>query len=236
MNPAAPESSRFTQALGKFKPIQFDTLRVNSSYRLDKEDYPFKGVPLDSLEAALFPSEIASRVTKYDQMYACYRFPMGDGFAGLIARVPSTYESSSIQLFILDKAKDNIVNYFELAEIFGDAGDFAEKVSWLIWAENELRNFSWYYEAHDYSVEDEGDNRFEEFNNFSLVQINKGSVDTLAKDSAALIPSFGAYIQKYRQEKKSRRMSASSFYISAQVPTFFSLLPIHPPAQIASPG
>jgi hypothetical protein len=183
--------SKFIKLLNKYKSISFDTLKVFSAEDLESNTYKFKGTHLDSTDVALLPKDIAEQYY-YDQgFFACYKFYIDTATVGLITRTPSEYVPSSIKLFILDKRKDAIVDYTELAESFGDAGDVTEKISWLFRDKSKMINsFMWVEESHDNSVDNEKDTTVEVWNYYYLFNISNLKVDTLSKDFSGLENKF----------------------------------------------
>jgi hypothetical protein len=177
--------------LTKYKDISFDTLHVFSSTELESNRYKFKGTQLDSADVLLFPKELAEQYVNDNGYFACYKFSIDSMRTGLITRTPSTYEPSSIKLLILDKRKDTIVDFIELAETFGDAGDVAEKISWLFKDNNKkYKAFMWVEESHDNSVDDEKDTTIQTWNYYYELDVSKSKVDTLSKDEKELLKKF----------------------------------------------
>jgi hypothetical protein len=180
--------SRYSQLLKKFKNISLDTLKVFSD-----EDYKtFKGRKLDSLDVILFPKEIAeAHFIDPPGIFACYKFTIDSNRIGLIARTPSEYVPSSIKLFVYSKEKDEITNYIELAESWGDAGDVLEKTSWLFRnKDNSVSSLVWVHEMHYNSAEVENDTTSESWDYHYLINISKTKIDTINKDSKMLTKAF----------------------------------------------
>lgn len=179
--------SKYKKLLSKFKTIAIDTLEVYSS-----EDYGiYKGIRLDSLDAILFPKEIADDYFIEHDLYACFKFEINSTKIGLLTRTPSTYVPSSIKLFIYNKTLDNISEYIELAESWGDAGDALIKTSWIIKSKkNEINALLKVSESHDHSVEDEKDTIIESWDNHYLIDLLKPKIDTTNKDSELLKKRF----------------------------------------------
>ena len=180
--------SRYSQLLKKFKNISLDTLKVFSD-----EDYKtFKGRKLDSLDVILFPKEIAeAHFIDPPGIFACYKFTIDSNRIGLIARTPSEYVPSSIKLFVYSKEKDEITNYIELAESWGDAGDVLEKTSWLFRnKDNSVSSLVWVHEMHYNSAEAENDTTSESWDYHYLINISKTKIDTINKDSKMLTKAF----------------------------------------------
>ena len=179
--------SKYKNLLSKFNAISIDTLEVYSS-----EDYSkYRGIKMDSLDAILFPKEIAEAYFLEHDLYACYKFEINSTEIGLLTRTPSMYVPSSIKLFIYNKTKDNISEYIELAENWGDAGDSMEKTSWIIKNKvNEINALIRVTESHDHSVEDENDTIIESWDKYYLIDLSKPKFDTICKDSETLIKKF----------------------------------------------
>lgn len=193
-----PKDSKFKNLLTKYKDISFDTLKVFSAEDPDSKSYKYKGTKLDTTDVLLFPETIAEQYLNDDGYFACFKFLIDSGRIGLITRTPSTYASSSIKLLILDKQKDAITDIIELAETFGDAGDMAEKISWLLnGVAKKYKSFTWVEESHDHSVEDEKDTTVERWNNYYLIDISKSKVDTVSKDEKELLRKYGKLIRQH---------------------------------------
>lgn len=191
------KDSRFKNLLAKYKDISFDTLKVFSAEDPDSKLYKYSGRKLDTTDVLLFPETIAEQYLNDDGYFACFKFLIDSSKIGLITRTPSTYASSSIKLLILDKQKDTITDIIELAETFGDAGDMAEKISWLLKDDlKKYKSFTWVEESHDHSVEDEKDTTVERWNNYYLIDISKSKVDTVSKDEKLLTKKFEKLLAK----------------------------------------
>lgn len=186
--------SAFTNLLHKFEEIDFDTLKVFS----EEEFIKFKGQPLDSLDALLFPKEIAElHFLEVPGIFACYKFSIDSNRIGLIARTPSEYLPSSIKLFIYDKKTDAILNYIELAENFGDAGYCMDKSSWIIKNKrNMYQALIVMNEMDDHSVEESNDTTIEQWSSDYLVDLSKPRLDTITTNSKLLKRKFG-YLLKH---------------------------------------
>lgn len=195
--PDLPKESKFKSLLTKYKDISFDTLQVFSSEELESSQYKFKGNQLDSADVSLFPKELAEQYVNDNGYFACYKFIIDSNRTGLITRTPSTYEPSSVKLLIFNKQPDAITDFIELAETFGDAGDMAEKTSWLFKDDKkEYKSFIWVEESHDNSVDDEKDTTVQTWNYYYLLDISKSTVDTLSKDEKELLNRFGSLIRQ----------------------------------------
>lgn len=193
--------SKYEKLLSKFKDIEIDTLRIYSpeysSDSSEKLNGEYIGIELDSTDAILFPNDIAQQhFNDPPGLYAIYKFKVDSNTLGLITRTPSEYVPSSIKLFYFDKIKDSITSYLELAETWGDAGDYMSKDSWLF--KDKLQNlqaFTWVMEGHDNSVDNEKDTTTQEWNYYYLLDISKPKVDTISKDENELIKKFSNIIK-----------------------------------------
>jgi hypothetical protein len=187
IEPQTITESKYKKLLSKFKTITIDTIKVYSS--IDYENY--KGIRLDSLDAILFPKEIAEAYFDEDDLYACYKFEINSTKIGLLTRTPSMYVPSSIKLFIYNKTLDRITEYIELAEVWGDEGDALEKTSWIIKSkENEINALIKVTLSNDHSVEDENDTIIESLDNHFLIDLLKPKIDTINIDSESLIKRY----------------------------------------------
>lgn len=182
--------SRYAGLLSRFREKSFDTLWVYSPTDLKGE---YEGVPLDSADATRFPPEIAGKhFSDPPGLFAVYRFPLGPGVTGLLARTPDWYVPSSMKLFYRDNKADSITAYVELAQSWGDAGDFHRKDAWLFRdADSSLQALLWFYEEHDNSVEMPSDKTKTVRQSYTLLGLSGPRADTLSKDSAVLASRFG---------------------------------------------
>jgi hypothetical protein len=189
--------SEFTNLLSKFKNISFDTLKVNSSNEESDSAWKFNGTELDSTDAKLFPLEIPEGFFNESGLFACYKFNIDSDRIALISRTPGEYVSSSIKLFIYQKSLDKITDYTELADSWGDAGDWRTLDSWLFIDNNKnLHSFTWEQVGHDNSVENEKDTTTELYNYYYLIDLSKQPIDTISKDSVQLSKLFKGLIEK----------------------------------------
>lgn len=186
----------FENLLKNYAEIPFDTLKVFSSYKLDDTQYRFKGVPLDTADVALLPKNLLDEYPSENDYFACYRFALDDNTVGLVTRTPSIYEPSSVRLLIYDRKTNRITNQLELAEVFGDAGDTAEKTAWLFKDGDAYNAFIWVTESHDNSVDDIDNKTVESWNRYFLVNFFKSQIDTVKTDEKELLSKFGHLIKK----------------------------------------
>jgi len=185
---AAPVSAH-QQLLSKYITITQDTLHIYSCSEPYADSFYFAGTYLDSALSLLLTGNKDHQLNSY---YACFQFPIDSTTTGLITRTPSEYTSSSIRLFLYDKQKDTIYPSLELAESWGDAGDYMSKDAWLFWGKehHQLNCFVWQTNGHDNSMDNEKDTTQTEENLYYLVGISKGKSDTLNYHAAALAKRF----------------------------------------------
>jgi hypothetical protein len=184
-------ASKFNSLLQKYQSVSFDTLNLFSSSELESYTYPFKGKLLDSGEVELVKEALSIKGGIEPFFFACSKFEIDSTLLGLITRVPSIYESSSIKLLLYDKTKHRIVDFIELAETFGDAGDYAEKVSWIYKDQDKsYKGFICYEVSHDNSVENPADTTVETSKNCYLIQFSNKGIDTLSNNPRQLSEVF----------------------------------------------
>ena len=178
-NTTPVKNNKFDKFLKKFKTITIDTFYVYSNY----DDKRFEGIRIDNIEGKLFPKEIIEQnfINHQLDIFACYKFLIDSNRIGLIARTPSEYSPTSIKLFIYDTFTNSIINYIEIAEIWGDAGDSMEKQSWLFLKNNNLKVLLEKNESTDHraSAEDENDTLIERWNYLYLIELKKSNFDTV---------------------------------------------------------
>lgn len=198
-SPAVEKESRYAEMLKKFKAVSFDTLKVYYRYG----DKRFLGKELTLKETKIFPLGIEENYFgELSGVYACYRFEIDSTRLGLIARTPSEYESSSVKLFIFDKKADKVLdNYLELGQMFGDAGDFFSKVSWLFKTKsNEIHSLVYDYESYDHQVDDTADLRVDEWHSYALINCMNEKFDTLSTNGAQLKKRFRRVLKEEEQK------------------------------------
>lgn len=188
------QKDKYKDLLAKFKNIAIDTLVVYSA----EEDFgKYKGIRIDSLDATLFPENIAKDYLLEHDIFACYKFDINSSKIGLIARTPSEYVPSSIKLFVYDKTKNTISQYIELAENWGDAGESWVKTSWIIKNKgNQFRVLIEEDENYDHSAEDINDTIVESSEKHYLLELSSTKLDTINKNSEVLKKQFYSILNK----------------------------------------
>lgn len=189
-------NGRFKDLFAQFFNIGLDTLEVHSP---DTVPSVYNGRSIDSLNAQLFPSEMAQHHTAEDpELFAIYKFMIDSARMGLLARTPSEYEPSSIKLFLWDKRKDSLTSYIELGETWGDAGDYMYKKSWLFrdTSSRHIQALIEEFQGHDNSVDNPKDTTREERYLYTLVDFTKNGLDTIFIDQEKLPAKYSQLIKK----------------------------------------
>ncbi|WP_294677114.1 hypothetical protein [uncultured Fluviicola sp.] len=185
------KESAYAEFLSKFKLISFDTLRVE--YYYDSKDKRFKGEELTLKEAKILPIGLTDNYFgKLSGAYACYQFPIDSSHIGLIARIPGEYEATTVGFFIFDRKKDQLLKeYFNLSISFGDAGDAAQRTSWLFKAKNkQFQSLVYDYSSYNHEVEDTTDHTIDEWRSYYLINCSSPKFDTLSKNETRLKKQF----------------------------------------------
>jgi hypothetical protein len=189
-------NGRFKGLFAQFFNIGLDTLEVHSPDTLPSV---YNGRSIDSLNAQLFPSEMAQHHTAENpELFAIYKFMIDSARMGLLARTPSEYEPSSIKLFLWDKRKDSLTSNIELGETWGDAGDYMYKKSWLFrdTSSRHIQALIQEFQGHDNSVDNPKDTTREERYLYTLVDFTKNGLDTIFIDQEKLPGKYSQLIKK----------------------------------------
>jgi len=167
-----------------------------------EENYKYNGVQLDSVDAILFPVDIAKRhFSDPPGLFACFKFKIDSLKTGLIARTPSEYYPTSIKLFIYESSKDTLEEFSELSEFIGDAGALRDVNSWLFRDSiKDIHAFTWIHDSEDNSVENEKDTTVSITHFFTLSNVTKNKIKKL-DSSIAKLPSS---LKKFVVAKASR--------------------------------
>jgi hypothetical protein len=194
--------SRYTKLLSKFETIAFDTLEVNSIGEGSETDYKYNGKQLDSLDAILFPTDIAkAHFNDPPGLFACYKFQIDSTREALIARTPSEYSPTSIKLFIYRADKDTLEEISEIALYIGDAGALRDVTSWIFKdKQRHFQVFTWTHDTEDNSVENEHDTTISVSNSFALRDLSNNKL-TEMNTSISKLP---AYLKRLVDKKASR--------------------------------
>jgi hypothetical protein len=185
-----------------FKEITADTFYVESDNRMEEANHKFKGILMDSLQVSLLPNDVKSHYVSSKEFFACYKFKLDSNKVALIARIPGDYVSFNLQLFVLDKTKDSIVNYLTLAEVFLDAGQISSLTS-CIFKDKEKNTYvlSHYYSFIDHSIQgNENDTIEESSRDYFLFDITKQIIDTVSKDSAKIVSKHFEIVKQLSKE------------------------------------
>jgi hypothetical protein len=91
----------------------------------------YAGLALDSADAALLPENLNPGKKKNPGVFAVYRFNADKNRVAFLARMFGRDSSRVIQLFILDKEKDELTPGFALAEYKSDSSRVHLKEGWI---------------------------------------------------------------------------------------------------------
>lgn len=167
-----------------YTDLKTDTLLVATPGNLEDASSVYHGKLIDT---ALLPPEFEPSSDPY---YACFKFNLDNNTIGLITRCPDEYASSSIKLFAYHQQNNTITFETELANTWGDAGDFLDKSSilyrnidkgWMGIIEN--------YVGSEATPADSTTLGFESFDYYH-VKWEHQRLDTISRDSSALTDIF----------------------------------------------
>lgn len=189
------KKSKYSNLLAAYNNIAIDTLWVYSS---DDSVNAYTGRALDSVNALFFPKDMAQwHFSEPPSLFAIYKFAIDANRLGLITRTPSEYVPSSIKLFILDLKKDSLTSYVEIAESWGDAGDYMIKNSWLFRDSSQhLQALIDVTQGHDNSADDAKDTTVVEKDYYTLLDLSKPNIDTIFADKEKLPKKYKSIIGK----------------------------------------
>jgi len=123
--------------------------------------------------------------------FATYKFDIDANRTGLLTRSPGQYDASSIKLLIYDKQKDAITDYFEVAELWGDAGDKFEEASWLYKNPDKTINcVLWQQSTHDGKLDGDDDTTKKVSDKYYLFGFKKPVHDTISNNAKAQFLKF----------------------------------------------
>lgn len=177
-------NSKYNSLFERYPNIAIDTLWVCSP---DDSLSGYNGHALDSINARFFPEDMAQQHVGEPGLFAIYKFAIDRNRLGLLTRTPSEYVASSIKLFIYDKRNDSLTSYIELAETWGDAGDWMVKNSWLFRdTSNRLQALINVTQGHDNSVDNPKDTTTVEADHYTLLDLSKDKFDTIFYDQKKL--------------------------------------------------
>ena len=184
------KDNKYQKTLLKYKYFDKDSILVQSPINITESD--FIGIELDSSDAILFPKEIANRhFNDPPGLFAILKFQIDKNTIGLLTRTPAEYYPSSIKLFYYNITLDSITNYIQLADNWGDAGDYEYIESKLFFSKNnKLYALQKILIGHDNSVDDQNDTTIQEWTYYNLYNIASGILDTIDTDQVKLEKCF----------------------------------------------
>jgi hypothetical protein len=197
---ALPKSN-YSKIQHIFKDISPDSLYVYSDWSVERNDFAFKGTPMDSAQFALLPRGWMDHYSWNKDFAGCVKFPLDSTKMALIARVSGEYVSSALKLFVFDLQKDSIVNTISLADVWGDAGESSVYNSCLFKDKNkDLLIVTYNSGSYDHRVgQVENDTIIEKWNYYYIYKLSNNILDTLSKDSSDVVNRYPTIIDKLRK-------------------------------------
>lgn len=90
------------------------------------------GRKIDPAYHTKFGSKLAKRAGKFHMsVFAYHKFNLKDSLTAIICRVPSTYDESSVKLYLWDESTARVINEIELAENVWNERWIVVKDSWI---------------------------------------------------------------------------------------------------------
>ncbi len=180
--------------LKKFRQIELDSTAFIAPEYGDNSTGP----AITHEEIALFPETLSLAGFSNPDVRgfeAHSKFDINENLMGIVARMPGEYSFTSLKLFFYDKTKDAFLpQYFELADIFGDAGYYEEVKSWL-WKDGENLKSLLYRQTKVEKIEPDDPVRESKTEDYYLVKLNPAKMDSsrVSKDD---LQAFQKLIQR----------------------------------------
>jgi hypothetical protein len=193
------EQSSFNKLSVYYKDTTFADLFIYPDTAYIDSLFFFKGKQIDSITFNLLAENVTRGLPWTEGFYGIYSFKLNSQFVGLLTRTPGEYSTTALSLWIYDIAKDSIVNNIQLADIFGDAGDAQTTNSYIFFdKESTLNALTLIHYTHDHSLDDVEfpDSKVDESYSYYLTKINADKIDTLSKDSTALIKQYAKQLKR----------------------------------------
>jgi hypothetical protein len=194
--PATTEKPK--ASLDLFTGITPDSFYVYSTENPSDKNFRFHGKVLDSSVIAAFPYYVRTDPRWSHEYFACDRFALDSARIALITRTPGEYDSSVIKMYVYDTGKDSVTAELELADIWGDAGEFTSHSSCIFYNPDKHINVLTYYKSlYDHSVNEvENDTIIEYSDEHVLLDLSKTGNDTVSIDSAEIMKKYPAAMKK----------------------------------------
>ena len=191
-------TSNYSKIQHLFKDISPDSFYVYSDWSIDKKDFAFKGIMMDSSQISILPYGWIDHYSWNKDFGACYKFPLDSTCIALIARVSGEYVSSALKLFVFDLQKDSITYTINLADTWGDAGESSKYSSCLFNEKNKnLTIVTYSGGTYDHRVGDEeNDTIIENWNYYYLYKLSNNILDTISKDSSEIVNRYPTIMAK----------------------------------------
>ena len=129
------EISQTDRFLNLFENLNTDTLTIKSiNYLTDSIEYNFRGKIIDTTYYQFISDRyLDAGLNEYsqDNYYACFKKQLDDSTYLLVLRTPYEYWESSVKFYLFNLKKSITTDFIEVAQKYGDAGDYIEKHSVL---------------------------------------------------------------------------------------------------------
>ncbi len=178
----------------QFLNIGLDTLEVHSP---DSFNDVYNGRAIDSLNAQLFPADMAHHYSETPDLFAIYKFMIDSTRMGLLARTLLITSLLLLNCSFGIKERTALLR-IELGEIWGDAGDYLNKKSWLFrdTSSRHIQALIEVFQGHDNSVDNPKDTTREERYLYTLIGFTKNGLDTIFIDEEKLPVKYSELIKK----------------------------------------
>jgi len=125
----AMEASESTDLLDYFKPAESPKIHVYSSH---SDILNQTGTRIAPAHYQKFGPALAARADRFQMsIFAYFKLQLADSVYGMVCRVPSKYDESSVRLYLWDQATDTLLDQLELAENIWNEQWIMVKDSWL---------------------------------------------------------------------------------------------------------
>ncbi|MGV3540441.1 MAG: hypothetical protein ACO1OQ_11560 [Rufibacter sp.] len=130
------QSRTFLSLFKSISPKGYHAFSPEFSDGLKVLDRQFQGVPIDAKKFQGLLKEdavpyLGSILQGYGGIFAIGKFDINKQYTGLVVRQHSQYSDTQIALLLWDKQRNQIGKGLELADMFGDAGWFFDRESWI---------------------------------------------------------------------------------------------------------
>lgn len=124
-----------SQELNKLFPfVENVRLHFYSYNSSAMNNYTYKGTALSKDFYSLLNINVLNEADEY---FAIFKFNYSKDLEGYVLRTPSQYQSSNIELYLLDKISKTVITHISVADGFGDGSWFFNRDGWLLDLNND---------------------------------------------------------------------------------------------------